>query len=413
MAVVFPNPEPRPRTLSPEVDFCLTLGRSLQRYGIPAHRFETVMAKVCERLGLQGQFFAQPTAFYASIDEGGKNKTYLERSPFSDVDLERLTEIQAITDAVVEGRMAATTAQEALRRVVEAPERYAPLLGVASYGVAVGAAALFLGGGWREMAATSVVGFAVGFVGMLIGPRPLLGRLFYVAGAFVAALVAVVGAHFLPGTSPLVVTAASLLPLIPGLRLIISMNELATGHLMAGTARLMDTTMIFLQLAFGVALGQSLLGHWLDAALKAVPQPLAPAWVVVSLILTPAAFVVLFKARARDYGWIALACTLAYLGGKAGATWMGPQYGMGFGAFLLGAGGNLLARFRRIPGVVTILPGLMLLVPGSLGLRSLSFIIQKQLVTGLDAAFSALFIAVALMTGLLLAHAVVPSKTEL
>lgn len=413
MAGFFPSPDPRSPRLSPEVDFCLTLGRSLQRYGIPAHRFETVMARVCERLGLQGQFFAQPTAFYASIDEGGRNKTYLERSPFSDVDLERLTEIQAITDGVVEGRLDAAQARVDLRRVVEAPDRYAPLLGAASYGLAVGAAALFLGGGWREMGVTAGVGLAVGLLGLLIGPRPLLGRLIYVLGAFLAALLAVVGAHLVPGTSPLVVTASSLLPLIPGLRLIISMNELATGHLMAGTARLMDTGMIFLQLAFGAALGQNLLSGWLEQALHAVPQPLASAWVILSLVLTPAAFVVLFKARPRDYGWIALACTLAYLGGKAGSTWLGPEYGVGFGAFLLGAGGNLLARFRRIPGVVTILPGLMLLVPGSLGLRSLSFIIQKQLMTGLDAAFQVVFIAVALMTGLLLAHAVVPSRTEL
>jgi len=63
--------------------------------------------------------------------------------------------------------------------------------------------------------------------------------------------------------------------------------------------------------------------------------------------------------------------------------------------------------------VVTLLPGLMVLVPGGLGFKGLGFIIQKQVVVGLDTAFQALFVAIALLTGLLLAHAAVQPRTAL
>ena len=62
---------------------------------------------------------------------------------------------------------------------------------------------------------------------------------------------------------------------------------------------------------------------------------------------------------------------------------------------------------------MTLLPGLVVLVPGGLGFKGLEFIIQKQLVLGLDTAFQALFVAIALLMGLLLAQVAVHPRTAL
>jgi uncharacterized membrane protein YjjB (DUF3815 family) len=126
-----------------------------------------------------------------------------------------------------------------------------------------------------------------------------------------------------------------------------------------------------------------------------------------------AALVVIFKARPRDLPAIFAACVLAFYGARQGAVLLGPQFGVGLGAFALGLGSNIYTRFRRRPSIVTLLPGLMVLVPGGLGLKGLEFIIQKQLVVGLDTAFQALFVAIALLTGLLLAQAAVQPRTAL
>lgn len=397
----------------PEVDLCLELGRAFQAFGIPAHRFEDALARISARLGLDGQFFALPTAFFASLGQGGRHWTFIQRSPSGDVNLAKLSDLQETTDALIAGSLSATEARERVRQIIAAPERWGPLLTVLCFGLGSAPAAVFFGGGWREMALTTLLGSLVGVTAVLLGRKEGSSRLVHpVAGALVGFL-ALAAAYRFPHVSPTVLTLAGLIVLLPGLRLVVSMNELATGNLVAGTARLVDTAMTFLSLGFGVALGQRLAAPLLDRALLGAPIPL-PAWTLLpTLLLAAMAFVVIFKARVSDLPWIFAACALAFYGTRHGAALLGPQFGVGLGAFALGLGSNLYTRLQHRPSIVTLLPGLMVLVPGGLGFRGLEFIIQKQLVVGLDTAFQALFVAIALLTGLLLAHAAVQPRTAL
>jgi len=397
----------------PEIALCLELGQAFQAYGIPAHRFEDALARIAGRLGLEGQFFALPTAFFASLGMGGRHWTFIQRGPSGDVNLAKLSDLQVATDGLIAGHLTAPEARDRIREILAAPDPWGTLLTVLCFGLGSAPAALFFGGGWREMILTAVLGSLVGLTGLLLGRSAGPARLVHpVAGALVGFL-ALAAAAWFPHVSPQILTLAGIIVLVPGLRLVVSMNELATGNLVAGTARLVDTAMIFLSLGFGVALGQRLALPFMDRALHGAPLPL-PAWTLLpTLLLASAAFVVIFKARLGDLPWIFAACGLAFYGARQGASLLGPQFGVGLGAFVLGLGSNLYTRFRRRPSVVTLLPGLMVLVPGGLGLKGLEFIIQKQLVMGLDTAFQALFVAIALLTGLLLAHAAVEPRTAL
>lgn len=404
-----PPPAPPP----PEVAFCLELGRAFQAYGIPAHRFEDALARVCARLGLDGQFFGLPTAFFASLGQGGHHWTFIQRSPGGETNLEKLSDLQETTDALIEGRIDATEARTRVEGILSAPDRWGPWLTVLCFGLGSAPAAMFLGGGWREMALTALLGMLVGLSALLLGRRAGLARLVHPVAGVLVGYLAVAAAWRFEQVSPQILTVAGLIVLVPGLRLVVSMNELATGNLVAGTARLVDTAMTFLSLGFGVALGQRLAGSLMDRALQGTPLPLPASTVLPILLLAAAAFVVIFKARPRELPWIFAACLLAFYGTRQGSVLLGPQFGVGLGAFVLGLGSNLYTRFKHRPSVVTLLPGLMVLVPGGLGFKGLEFIIQKQVVVGLDTAFQALFVAIALLMGLLLAHAAVQPRTAL
>jgi uncharacterized membrane protein YjjP (DUF1212 family) len=407
-----PTSTPPPAT-PPEISLCLELGRAFQAFGIPAHRFEDALARVAARLGLEGQFFALPTAFFASLGMGGQHWTFIQRSPSGEVNLAKLSDLQETTDALIEGRLDAPAARERVREILAAPDRWGAALTVLCFGLGSAPAAMFFGGGWREMVLTAVLGSLVGFTAVLLGRTAGLARLVYPVAGTLVGFLALAAAYRLPHVSPQVLTLAGLIVLLPGLRLVVSMNELATGNLVAGTARLVDTAMTFLSLGFGVALGQRLAASLLERALQGAPLPL-PAWTLLpTLLLAAVAFVVIFQARPSDLPGIFAACALAFYGTRFGAVLLGPQFGVGLGAFALGVGSNLYTRFRRRPSVVTLLPGLMVLVPGGLGFKGLAFIIQKQLVMGLDTAFQALFVAIALLMGLLLAHAAVQPRTAL
>ncbi|MFN0062509.1 MAG: threonine/serine exporter family protein [Myxococcaceae bacterium] len=100
-------------------------------------------------------------------------------------------------------------------------------------------------------------------------------------------------------------------------------------------------------------------------------------------------------------------------GGRIGSLALGPELGVFIGALLLGMGSNALARLLQRPSVVTLVPGLMLLVPGSIGFRSLFSLLEQNVVAGVGAAFSMLMVAVSLVAGLLTANAVLPSRGAL
>jgi uncharacterized membrane protein YjjB (DUF3815 family) len=77
------------------------------------------------------------------------------------------------------------------------------------------------------------------------------------------------------------------------------------------------------------------------------------------------------------------------------------------------AGSTLYARTFNRPAAVPLVPGIMLLVPGSIGFGSLSRFIERDVVYAVETAFSMGLVGVALVTGLLLANLIVPPRKAL
>src|SRR5205814_832520 len=117
---------------------------------------------------------------------------------------------------------------------------------------------------------------------------------------------------------------------------------------------------------------------------------------------SPLAFIVLMKARPRDAGWIVLACLVSFGGARFGAWLLGSELGAFIGAMMLGVAANFFARSQKRPSAIPLLPGLIVLVPGSIGFGSLAKFIEQDVVSGVEAAFNVALIAVALVTGLLM-----------
>ncbi len=403
--------ETQPQSPVPsEVEFCLELGRCLQAFGTPAHRLEATLSRICRRFGLQGQFFAFPTGFLATISGEQFQRTTVERAPNGDMELEKLTKLQWITDSVLEGRLDASQASEALRLLVNSRPRYGQTPRVLAYGAASASAVWFFGGAWREALLALVLGLLTGLLEARSRKNRTLGYLFNLVAAGFVAFLSLLAARWVPSLSASVPTLAGLIVLVPGLGFLVAMNELATSNLVAGTARLAGVGMIFLQLAFGVALGQRL-GQLVTGPVVAPLLEVTPLWILLpALVVWAMAFLVIFQAMPDDAFWIVIACVVGFFAARLGAHFLGGPFGAGLGAWVLGSGSHLLAKLRERPPWVTLLPGIMLLVPGSVGFRSLDYVMNKQILTGLDTAFQMVFLAVAMLMGLLLANLTVRSK---
>ncbi|WP_324289950.1 threonine/serine ThrE exporter family protein [Pyxidicoccus sp. MSG2] len=395
------------------VAFTLRLAEALHRYGTPSHRLEGLMRRVSERLGLEGRFFSTPTSLFASFGPPESLRTSLIRVEPGDMDLERLTLLDVLTDDVIQGRLSPAEGARKVEDILALPARYGPGLQLLCWALAGGTAGRLFGGGLREVCVAALSSLVIGTLGELARRRPTTTFVLEPVAAILSSAFAVLAASLVGPLSVQVATVAGLIVLLPGLSLTVAINELATRHLISGTSRLTAAALVFLQLGFGVALGSRLALLLPPPTLAPLP-PALPAWTqLLALVLSPVAVGVLFRARPRDWGWIAAACTFAFVGSRLGALLLGAQLGAFVGALLLGIASNALARLRNRPSVTTVVPGLMLLVPGSVGFRSLSSLLERDVVAGVDTAFNMLMVAVALAAGLLSANALVPPRKVL
>jgi uncharacterized membrane protein YjjP (DUF1212 family) len=391
-------------------DFILKLGRGLHAYGYPAHRLEDALAGVAERLGIQGHFFSMPTALFASFEDPDGQRTFQIRIEPGGVDLEKLTLLEEAASAVAQGRLSPSEGGARLDAIMSAPPRYGALATTLAFAVASGAASRFFDGGQHELAVAAGIGLLTGLLAVASGRVAGLGRVFEPLASAMAAFAATAAARFIPPVSFYVATVAGLIVLVPGFPLTVALTELATRNLVSGTARLMGAVGTFLAMGFGVAFGTTL-GERLFGAARASASPPLPEWTLyAALLAAPLGFTILLKARPSEAPWIAISGMLGFFGARYGAQLLGPQIGAFLGAVAVSSFGNLYERALGRPASVTIVPGLLLLVPGSVGFRSFALMLHEQTVVGLGTAFSMMLVAISLAIGLLFGSVLVPPR---
>ena len=72
-----------------------------------------------------------------------------------------------------------------------------------------------------------------------------------------------------------------------------------------------------------------------------------------------------------------------------------------------------MATIRGWEAALIEVPGTLVLVPGSIGFRSITAMLENQVVSGLETAFRVLLIAMSLVAGLLMANLVMPRPRKL
>jgi uncharacterized membrane protein YjjP (DUF1212 family) len=397
----------------PRITLVVKLGRALHRYGIPTHRLEGAMNRILLQLGLDGQFFSMPTGVLVSFGLPEEHRTSLVRVEPGEVDLEKQVLLDELVTELIAGKLSPVEGVRRIDEIVLSPPRYGPLFTVIAFGVASCAASRFFGGGWREAIASAAIGLLIGALSLVSQRSEDASRVFETGASIIAAVMAIVAALVFSPLSIYVTTLAGLIVLVPGLTLTTAVRELATRNLVSGTARMMGAALIFFEMGFGVALGSRVAKLILPTALNLAPLGLPDWTLLVSLILAPLGFVVLLRARLRDIPVVLAASLISFGGARFGGVLLGPQLGVCVGAIIIGAISNAYARVFNRPSAVPLVPGILLLVPGSIGFGSLAKFLDRDVLSGIDTAFTMILVAVALVTGLLVSNLIVPPRRAL
>jgi uncharacterized membrane protein YjjB (DUF3815 family) len=267
----------------------------------------------------------------------------------------------------------------------------------------------FLGGGWREIVVASVLGLGLGLFALYAESHERVSRMFETLAAFLISMAALGLARLVGPISVFVATLAGLIILMPGLLLTTAITELATRHLASGTLRLSSAFMTLLGIVFGVALGTRAGIAMFGPPMAAIARAPLPWWSApVAIVLAATSAVVILRADPRDALWIIAAGVLGVAAGRFAAIKLGPEQGTFVAAFGVALASSAYERWLRRPAPVVLVPGILLLVPGSIGYLSMSSLMERDTLAGVDTAFRMILTAVSLVAGLLLAGVVAP-----
>jgi uncharacterized membrane protein YjjP (DUF1212 family) len=406
-------------TYTARIDFVVQLAARLHAYGTTSERLEGAITAVAPRIGLRCAPWSNPTGLILSFGDATRadsidDTTRVIRLQPGEVDLRKLCQADAIAESLLSGQIDVPEATAALRALDRPPGRRARALTALSFGLTSASVAGLLRSSWADMIAAGLIGCLIGVLSVMGSKRPRLAESLDAVAALIAMLLAAAVATFIVPLSLTTVIVAALIVLLPGMMLTNAVAELTSQHLVSGTARFAGALAVLIKLTFGTVAAShaaTLMGWVPQEAIAAVPPPAWVEW--AALAIGCYAFAVLFKADARDYPLVMASAALGYVVTRFGGQALGSEAGVFLAGMVITALGNAYARYANRPGALIRVPGIILLVPGSVGFRSLTFVLERDVALGLDTGFLLVNLLVALVAGLLFGNLLIPARRNL
>ncbi len=423
-------------TLSLDIRFLKRFTRRLHQAGVPAHQLEGMVTAIARWMGYRCEIWSGPTAVFLALhrDEeaesgngqvgSGEAGDELEEHVQLPMQLIRLrpgtinladtTELYGMGDALISGRL---TLQEAYQQLKKPRNGllYPVWLRLLATGVISGSFVVMLSGSLAGALTATVAGLFLALLYENAGKALKAGGMEAIAAVLVT-LAVYAAHHYLAGIDPASVIMSGLIVLMPGMSLTIAVTELSTDHLSSGSARLAGALIVILKLTLGVLIG-TVMADWLGwgtAADTAMLSATVPAWAQWPALLASAVgFALIFNVRGRDVWLAVLAAVIGYSVSRAGVMAGGVEFGVMLAALVIALMGNLLGRALLLPASLIRVPGIILLVPGALGYRTISNVLTHGNPNSQETAILVATMVIALVGGLLVGNTIVPPRRHL
>ena len=391
----------------------IRVAEALHESGAPSDRIEASVAAVGRRFDMVTAVFAVPTGLTLGLGPVDRQKVPVIRTRPRSPALQRMRLVDIVIHDLVAGDCDAGTGVRRLDEIAAKPSPWGPWTALLAF-MLTGAGVAILSGGtmWTALAASIAAG-GVALILRIFGSSPHRAPLADFVAALAAALLANVLAIWF-GSDPRLTLIAAIIVLVPGLTLTIAMRELAMGELTAGSARLMGALTTFVALGFGAGLGEGV-GELLSSAPATELTTVAlTIWTLLPAVgAASIGLMILLGEDPRMTHWFLAAVLLGWGSIQIAAPLASPEVTAAIAAFAVGLGGNLANRFRGVPTALVAVPGLIVLVPGALGLTGFRSLMSDDPITGLNTIIDAMLIGGGLVAGLLVAAMLLPPRTAL
>ena len=396
----------------PRAALLMLVGRTAHQSGVPTDVLEELITDVGACLELETQVNALPTSMTVAVGPPQNQRIYLARLPPGSLNLRRLSLINDLVSRLhareidIPGALAAFGS-------LESTSTGLPVMAlVAAYCAESFGFAVLLGAGWFEAGVSAFIGVVIGALAGISSRNRVVDRLFEVLAALCTTVIVTLILREHPQFGTYIPLVAGVVQLLPGFMLTTALLELADRNPVSGTARLGAALLVLLSLTCGAAMGVVLVGPAAFTTMSQPPHPLPKEFLALGVLAVAFAQTIILHCRLRDSPFVLVSCALSVVISAVLAAVAGPQV-VAFGtALTLGLVTNAGSRYFHLPQAVLLIPGILVLVPGSLGYRGFLDIFREQPADGLTLAVNAGISAVLIVAGLLFASLVLPPRVE-
>jgi len=399
------------------LEFMFRLAQAQIACGEQTARIELALRRIASAYGMRkSRVVIFPTAIFITLHDGAQERITLAEGPMYGLRLDQIADVYALTQAAESGGLAPHDGLERLGEVLRRKARFGPFGTILGHTILTLGLAMIMKPSLENLGAAALLGAVVGALKLVNRDRPVLAVPTPVlAAALVSALVFLALEHGLP-VDPAHMLVPPLVTFLPGAMLTLGMVELAYGEMISGSSRLISGFVQLVLLAFGLAAGAMLVGYSPETLIEQAGTTTAIRWGSwgpwAAVIVFGGGVYMHFSAPARSLAWVLLVLIVAFTAQQLAATVFGSEISGFFGMLVATPLGYMIQlRFRGPPAMVTFLPSFWLVVPGTLGLRSVTHLLSDR-TAGIDGLITVVFGITSIALGTLVGASLYKAVTE-
>ena len=396
------------------LEFMYRLAQALLASGEQTSQVELLLRRIASAYGMRrSRVVTFPTAVFIFLDDGTGERVTLAEGPSETLRLDQIADVYALGAAAARAEGNPAEGIERLNEILRKKPRFGALGMVVGHATLTAGLAMILSPSLINVAAACLLGAIVGAFKLMNQNRPVLAvPIPMVAAALVSALAFFAFNHGFP-VDPVQLLVPPLVTFLPGAMLTLGMLELAYGDMVSGSSRLLTGLVHLVLLAFGLAAGAALAGYTPSDLVGTGAELVKARWVPWAGVLVFGIGVYLhFSAPSHALGWMLIVLLSAFLAQRVAGELFGTAISGFFGTLVATPLGYFIhLRFKGPPPMVTFLPSFWLLVPGALGLISVTKMLSDR-TAGVDSLIAAVFAMTSIALGTLVGASVYKALTE-
>ncbi|MGG4489624.1 threonine/serine exporter family protein [Metabacillus idriensis] len=236
------------------MEVCLLAGKIMLISGAETYRVEDTMMRIAASYGVKNSHsYVTPTGIIFSIESDQPTKTKLIRIMERTTDLDKVTNVNAISRKISNGELNVDEAYDLLKEIEDAKSTYSLALQVIAAAIASGCFLIMFQGQWSDFLPAVFAG-GLGFMAVIYFHRLVPIKFFSeFLASFVIGLLAYLFVRTGLGTEMDKVIIGSVMPLVPGLLLTNAVRDLMAGHLISGLSKGAEAFLTAFAIGSGIA----------------------------------------------------------------------------------------------------------------------------------------------------------------